>query len=78
MKIFDAFLFFNELELLEIRLNTLAPYVDYFVITEADVTFSGKPKPLYYQQNKSTPRAVSDDDEGILRSLKALGYIGGN
>ena len=53
MKIFDAFLFFNELELLEIRLNTLAPYVDYFVITEADVTFSGKPKPLYYQQNKS-------------------------
>lgn len=53
MKIFDTFLFFNELDLLEIRLNILDPYVDYFVITEAAVTFSGKPKPLYYQENKS-------------------------
>ena len=48
----DAFLFFNELDLLEIRLNSLAPYVDMFVLAESETTFSGKPKPLIFEQNK--------------------------
>lgn len=52
MKIYDTFLFYNELELLELRLHTLGDLVDHFVITEARVTFSGKPKPLYYSENK--------------------------
>jgi beta-1,4-mannosyl-glycoprotein beta-1,4-N-acetylglucosaminyltransferase len=52
MKTYDAFLFFNELDLLDIRLNIMAPYVDYFVISEATITFSGKPKPLYFLENK--------------------------
>jgi len=52
LKVFDVFLFFNELDLLEVRLNTLSKTVDYFVITEARVTFSGKPKKLYYDENK--------------------------
>ena len=51
-KIFDTFMFFNELDLLEIRLNILDPYVDYFVISESTVTFSGKSKPLYYAENQ--------------------------
>lgn len=51
-KIYDCFLFFNELDLLEIRLNILDPYVDYFVISEASVTHSGLPKPYYFEQNK--------------------------
>lgn len=52
IKIFDIFIFFNELELLEIRLNILGNYVDYFVIVEATKTFTGKPKPLYFKENK--------------------------
>lgn len=52
MKIFDAFLFYNEIELLDLRLNTLDEIVDYFVITEARVTFSGKPKRLYFSENR--------------------------
>lgn len=52
IKIYDVFTFFNELDLLEIRLNILDPYVDYFVIVEATETFSGYPKPLYYEENK--------------------------
>ncbi|HAH30735.1 MAG TPA: hypothetical protein DCL44_00290 [Elusimicrobia bacterium] len=52
MKIYDAFLFFNELDLLEIRLNLMNDIVDHFVISESDLTFSGKPKPLYYAENK--------------------------
>lgn len=49
--IYDTFCFFNELDLLEIRLNILDPYVDKFVICEAKQTFSGKPKHLYYLAN---------------------------
>ena len=51
-KIYDVFTFFNELDLLEIRLNILDPYVDYFVIIEATETFSGNPKPLHFLENK--------------------------
>ncbi len=51
-KVFDTFCFFNELDLLEIRLNILDPFVDYFVLAESPQTFSGKLKPFYYQDNK--------------------------
>ena len=51
--IYDCFSFFNELDILEIRLNILDEYVDYFVIGESKQTFSNKIKPLYYLENKS-------------------------
>jgi beta-1,4-mannosyl-glycoprotein beta-1,4-N-acetylglucosaminyltransferase len=51
-QVYDCFSFFNELDLLEIRLNELDPYVDYFVLSEATVTHSGNPKPLYFLDNK--------------------------
>lgn len=50
--IYDIFSFNNELDMLEIRLNVLAPYVDYFVIVEATETFSGVEKPLNFFNNK--------------------------
>ena len=52
MKVFDSFIFFNELDLLEMRLNILNDVVDYFVLTESPFTVSGNEKPLYYQENK--------------------------
>ena len=51
-KIYDCFNFFNELDILEIRLNTLYDYVDYFVIVESSVTHSGEEKPFYFEDNK--------------------------
>lgn len=51
-KIYDCFNFFNELDILELRLNTLYDCVDYFVIAEADVTHSGEPKKFFYEENK--------------------------
>jgi beta-1,4-mannosyl-glycoprotein beta-1,4-N-acetylglucosaminyltransferase len=51
-KIYDCFNFFNELDILEIRLNTLYEYVDYFVIVESNVTHSGEQKPFYFEENK--------------------------
>lgn len=51
-KVIDAFSFFDELDLLEIRFNILNDYVDYFVIVEATETFSGKGKKLFFDENK--------------------------
>ena len=50
--IYDCFTFFNELDLLEIRLNILNDVVDRFVLVEATRTFRGKEKPLYFAKNK--------------------------
>lgn len=44
--------FFNELDLLEIKLRELAGVVDLFVIVEADMTYTGIPKPLHFAQNR--------------------------
>lgn len=52
MKLFDCFLFFNELELLELRLMTLASVVDYFVLVEANRTFTGNKKDFIFEKNK--------------------------
>lgn len=50
---YDCFSFYNELDLLEIRLNVLKDVVDKFVLAEATLTHTGQPKPLYYEENKS-------------------------
>ncbi len=52
-QIIDVFNFFNELELLEIRLNELDDFVDKFVIVESTKTFQNKPKDLVYEKNKA-------------------------
>ena len=51
-KIFDCFMFHNETTLLEIRLNILNEYVDYFVIVESAETHSGLKKKLIFDINK--------------------------
>lgn len=53
MKKYDTFIFFNELDLLDIRLNILNDYVDYFVLVEGTKTFTGIDKPLYYSDSKN-------------------------
>src|SRR5712664_401344 len=51
--IIDGTIFYNELELLEIRLFELEPVVDKFVLVEGTHTMQGKEKPLYFDDNKS-------------------------
>lgn len=48
-KIIDAFLAFNEVEILEIRFALLQDVVDIFVIGEADTTFSGRANPTRFK-----------------------------
>jgi beta-1,4-mannosyl-glycoprotein beta-1,4-N-acetylglucosaminyltransferase len=52
-RVFDCFPFFNELDVLDIRFAELDPLVDHFVIVEATRTFTGKPKPLYFADNRA-------------------------
>lgn len=50
--IYDCFPFFNELDLLEVRLRWLDNTVDKFVLSESTRTFTGKEKPLFFEINK--------------------------
>jgi len=52
MRLFDCFTFFNELDLLELRLTELDPVVHRFVLVEGAYTFTGLPKPLTFKENR--------------------------
>jgi len=47
MKIFDCVPFYNEFDLLRLRIACLEDLVDGFIVVEAHQTHAGKPKPLY-------------------------------
>lgn len=51
-KVYDCFMFFNELDLLEVRLNELYDTVDKFVLVEATKTHTNQDKPLWFEENK--------------------------
>ena len=51
--IIDSFPFFNEIELLDLRLNYLNNSVDKFVLVEGTKSHQGKEKKLYFDENKS-------------------------
>lgn len=51
--IYDTFTFYNEFDVLDMRLHELADVVDRFVLVEATKTHSGKVKPLYYKESQS-------------------------
>ena len=48
----DSFIFFEELDLLELRLTILDAVVDRFVVVEGTRTFSGKEKPLHFAAHR--------------------------
>lgn len=52
MKIFDCFMYFDEEVVLEVRLNTLNDFVDYFVIVESKFTHKGEQRELKFEHKK--------------------------
>ena len=52
MKIFDCFMYFDEETVLELRLNILDKYVDYFVIVESSFTHKGDKRDLKFNPQK--------------------------
>ena len=52
MKIFDCFMYFDEDAVLDIRLNTLNEFVDYFVVIESKFTHKGDLRNLKFNHKK--------------------------
>lgn len=50
MAIIDVVTYNGEKELFDIRFNILKDNVDEFIVVEAPLTFTGKPKPLYFKE----------------------------
>ena len=51
-KIIDSFIFYRELNLLNMRLHELNDEVDYFILVESRKDFRNEKKDLHYEQNK--------------------------
>jgi beta-1,4-mannosyl-glycoprotein beta-1,4-N-acetylglucosaminyltransferase len=52
MKIFDCFMYFDEEQILDLRLNVLNEYVDYFVIIESIYNHKGEKRDLLFNKKK--------------------------
>ena len=52
MKIYDCFMYFDEEVVLDLRLNTLNEFVDYFVIVESIFTHKGDKRELKFNHKK--------------------------
>jgi beta-1,4-mannosyl-glycoprotein beta-1,4-N-acetylglucosaminyltransferase len=63
IKLIDAFLFFNEVEILKFRLQYLSDVVDYFIICESNSTHSGKDKELII------PKIINSFPQKILDKI---------
>ena len=51
--VYDCFMFFNEFDILDLRLNILDSVVDVFVLVESSVTSKGELKDLFYKTNRN-------------------------
>ena len=79
MKIYDCIQFFNEEHIVELRINILNKFVDFFVITESTTDHQGNPKKLNFDlskfkkyENKIIYVIVDDTSEAIKKP-----HIGG-
>ena len=71
MKIYDCFSYLDEDLLLDLRLNILDEYVDYFVIVEGNKTWQNNPKELKFNIQKETIDAI----EYLYAKEDNTGYI---
>ena len=89
MKIFDCFMYFDEDLVLDIRLNTLDKYVDFFVIIESKYNHKGETKKLNFDINKyknfkdkiiyliqdTEPQGIEVVNNNDLENIKNKKYI---
>ena len=52
MKLYDCFMYFDEHVILDLRLNILNPFIDYFVIVESTFNHKGEKRKLKFDINK--------------------------
>jgi beta-1,4-mannosyl-glycoprotein beta-1,4-N-acetylglucosaminyltransferase len=47
-KIVDCFFFYDEIEMLKLRVKELSPYVDYFIVIEGSIDYRNNPKKINF------------------------------
>lgn len=72
IKIIDCFPYFNEKELLELRINLLKDHVDGFIITDADHTHGGHPKS--FSCVETLKELGIKNDKILVLEVKLLSY----
>ncbi len=61
VRVVDAFMIFDEVELARMRFELLDDVVDAFIVVESEITHSGKQKPLHFQRSLHTfPKRIRD------------------
>jgi len=65
-KLIDTFPFFDELDLLELRLEYLNDVVDKFILVEGIYSHQGKKKELYFEKNKSIFKKYLNKIEHVI------------
>ena len=68
--IYDCFSYWDEDLLLDLRLNILDNYVDYFVIVEGNKTWQNNPKKLKFDVKISSLYLLSKDKIFLLNNKK--------
>ena len=88
-KIFDCFMYFDEDLVLDIRLNTLNEFVDYFIIVESTFTHRGDKRKLRFDLKKyekfrnkiiyliydNEPNGIQKINDEDIESVKSEKYI---
>lgn len=76
MAVVDCFMFYNELDILELRLKTLWNVVDIFVLVESPKTHKGNDKPLYFKENLSRFKPYMDKIRHIIAPVLEGSKVG--
>ena len=80
MAIYDCFQYFNEDHVVDLRLNILNKYVDYFVISESTRNHQGKNKELNFDISKFSKfkrkiiYLVANPEEDLIREKHKYGH----
>ena len=76
MKVYDCFIFYNEFELLELRLRALWNVTDYFVIVEANRKFSDPPKDFTFPKRAEEFKEFWSKIRLVKANLSAVPFKG--
>ena len=71
-KIYDLIMLNTEKDMLEIRLETMAAHVDYFVILQSTTTFTGLVKPLILQEKENWGRVEKWQKQIIYKVVEGM------
>jgi beta-1,4-mannosyl-glycoprotein beta-1,4-N-acetylglucosaminyltransferase len=74
MRLIDCFIFYNELDILKYRLDTLYDIFDHFVLVESRYTHNGCTKSLYYNENKEMFEKYKDKIIHIIEDTAPFIY----